>query len=116
MLGKMRKVLAQRILYIGVDDMDAAAKAVALGVFLTEHGVARGNFNSGDMDGRVAHNGAKGRHAGSNACLEYGFAGGTGNCRGQKHRINAGAVAFFGLENAEPAAQECVLGQRVRHG
>ena len=109
--GKMRKVLAQRLLHIGMDHVDAVAKAVALGIFLAQHGVARGNFDSGDMDGGIAHNGAKGRNAGSDARLKDGFAGGAGNRRSKKHRINAGPIAFFGLENAQPATQKCVLGQ-----
>ena len=86
-------------------------KAVALGVFLAKHCVARGNFNAGDMNGGVAHNGAEGGHTGADARLEDGFTGNTRNGGGKKHGINSSAIALFGLEHAKPAPQKCVLSQ-----
>ena len=44
------EIAAQRILHVAVNDPDRAAEAVPLGVFLGQHGVARGDLNAGDMD------------------------------------------------------------------
>jgi hypothetical protein len=110
-----RQVAAERFLHIGVNDAQAVAEAVALGVFLAQHGIAGGYFNSGDMDGGIAHDGTKGGHAGADAGLIKGFAGGAGNGGGEKHRVDAGPVALFGLENLETPAEKAVLGQRRRH-
>jgi hypothetical protein len=63
------------------------------------------------MYGGIAHDGAKGRNARSNARLKYGFTGYAGNCGGKEHGINAGAIALFRLKNPQPAAQKRVLSQ-----
>jgi hypothetical protein len=68
------------------------------------------------MDGRISHDGAKGRNARSNTGFKYCFTGHTGNCGGEEHSINAGAIALFWLQNPQPAAQKRILSQRLGHG
>ena len=105
------QVLAERLLHIGMEHADIVAKAVALGVFLAQYGIARGDLDAGEMDRGISRHDAKGRNAGADSRLVDGFARGAGNGGGQEHRIDSGAKALLRLEDVQTAIEEPVLGQ-----
>jgi hypothetical protein len=110
------EIAAQRVLDVAVDDPEAIGHAVALGVLLGHHGVARGDLDAGDMDVGDARGDAQRRDARPDARLEQRVAGPARNGGGEEHRVDAGAIALFGLQHVEAPAEEPVVGQRRRDG
>jgi hypothetical protein len=108
------EIATQRILDVAVDDPEAIGHAVPLGVLLGHHGVARGDLDAGDMNVGDPGGDAQRRDARPDAGLEQRIAGPARNGGGEEHRVDAGAIALFGLQHVEAAAEEPVVGQRRR--
>jgi hypothetical protein len=89
-----------------MDHAKLLAIAIPLGVFLAHHGIAGGDLHARDINGRNTRQEAERGNAYTDSGLENGIPRLGWNRSAKKNRVNAGAIAFFRLQNLELAAQE----------
>ena len=114
--GHADLVTPQRLADIGMDDVQTVGDAVAPGILLADERIAGSDLHPGHLDARTAGEQAKCGNARADAGLEDAVARLGRHGGGEEDRINAGAEALLGLQDAEAAAEEAVLGEAGRNG
>jgi hypothetical protein len=114
--GHADLVAPQRLADIGVDDVQPVGDAIAPGVLLADERITGSDLHPGHLDARTAGEQAECGDAGANAGLEDAVARLGRHGGGEEDRINAGAEALLGLQDAEAAAEEAVFGEAGRNG
>jgi hypothetical protein len=112
----MGDITAQRVLDVGMDDLDAGTTFIAAGIFLGQQGVTGGKLDTGDLKVRHPEGETQGSDARPGPRLENPVACGAGDAGRQEYCIDARPVALFRLQDAKPAIEESILGQRWGDG